>query len=410
MNLQNELKGSVKISVSGLNTERFINICHNNGILLNNVITTDNSCSMEISVNDFKKIRKPAHICRVKVKITDKDGLPFVMHKYRRRYFFVYGIMIFILVSIIMSGYLWRIDINGNMHYSSKEIINYINGMNIHYGMRTGKISCQEIETGLRKNFDRITWVSADVSGSRLHINIKEDDSSVRTQTDTSQADISAGCDGRIVSIVTRSGTPIVKAGDEVKKGDVLVTSKVESFNESGESFGVRYVHADADIITETTLEYNDKVLREYNLKEYTGRTHTQTGIRIGNRMINYNVRNNCGFTDYDVITEYKKISPYENMNLPVTYAYFYYKEYTLNTSEHTDEEINGILEANNTNYIEKLQENGIQIIQNSVKIDIGEDYGLASGTIILQTPDIMYTPPVINPATEESERASDEQ
>lgn len=49
MNLEKELKGSVKISVCGLNTERFINICHNNNILLNNVITTDSGCIMEIS-------------------------------------------------------------------------------------------------------------------------------------------------------------------------------------------------------------------------------------------------------------------------------------------------------------------------------------------------------------------------
>lgn len=56
--------------------------------------------------------------------------------------------------------------------------------------------------------------------------------------------------------------------------------SKVESFNESGECFGVRYVRADADIITETSINYSDGVLREHKLKEYTGRMHTGTGIK----------------------------------------------------------------------------------------------------------------------------------
>ena len=408
MNLEKELKGSVKISVCGLNTERFINICHNNNILLNNVITTDNGCCMEISVRDFKKLKKPARICGVRIKIIQKDGLPFVIHKYRRRYFFIHGIMIFVLVNIIMSGYLWRIQITGNMHYSSKEIINYINRMNIHYGMKTGRIACEDIEAGLRQNFDRITWVSADVNGSRLRINIKEDDTGKSDYAQTAESDICAAEDGRIVSIITRSGTPIVKAGDEVKKGDVLVMSKVESFNESGESFGVRYVCADADIITGTSINYNDSVLREYELKEYTGRIHTGTGIKIGDRLINYNV-SKCKYDNYDVFTEYKEITPYENMNLPISYAYFYYKEYNITTSDHTDDELENILNANLMNYLEKIQENGIQIIQNSVKIDIGSETGQASGTLLIRTPATVHTAPVINPATEESEGTSNE-
>ena len=408
MNLEKELKGSVKISVCGLNTERFINICHNNNILLNNVITTDSGCILEISVSDFRKIKRPAHICRVRIRIMQRDGLPFVIHKYRKRYFFIYGIMIFILVNIVMSGYLWRIRITGNMYYSSKEIIDYINSMDIHYGMKTGRIACDDIEAGLRQNFERITWVSADVNGSRLRINIKEENGGRTDDNDTSESDICAAEDGCIVSIITRSGTPIVKAGDEVKKGDVLVMSKVESFNESGECFGVRYVRADADIITETSINYSDGVLREHKLKEYTGRMHTGTGIKIGNRLINYNI-SKCKYDNYDVYTEYKEISPYENMNLPITYAYFYYKEYNITTSEYTDEELEAILNANLANYIEKIQENGIQIIQNSVKIDIGSEAGQASGTLLIRTPATVHTAPVINPATEESEGTSNE-
>lgn len=43
-------------------------------------------------------------------------------------------------------------------------------------------------------------------------------------------------------------------------------------------------------------------------------------------------------------------------MNLPITYAYFYYKEYNITTSEYTDEELEAILNANLANYIEKYK------------------------------------------------------
>ena len=149
--------------------------------------------------------------------------------------------MIFILVNIVMSGYLWRIRITGNMYYSSKEIIDYINSMDIHYGMKTGRSSDEGIEGGGRQNFERITWVSADVNGSRLRINIKEENGGRTDDNDTSESDICAAEDGYIVSIITRSGTPIVKAGDEVKKGDVLATFDTTSLDSQVSSLQTSY-------------------------------------------------------------------------------------------------------------------------------------------------------------------------
>lgn len=64
MNLEKELKGSVKISVCGLNTERFINICHNNNILLNNVITTDSGCIMNFRQRFQENQKASSHMPR----------------------------------------------------------------------------------------------------------------------------------------------------------------------------------------------------------------------------------------------------------------------------------------------------------------------------------------------------------
>ena len=44
----------------------------------------------------------------------------------------------------------------------------------------------------------------------------------------SSAADLIAAHDGKVISIVTREGTPQVHAGAKVKKGDVLISGKVE--------------------------------------------------------------------------------------------------------------------------------------------------------------------------------------
>ena len=82
----------------------------------------------------------------------------------------------------------------------------------------------------MREDFDEITWVAAAVKGNHLYISIKENDSFEGGIKSTEiPENIIASDDGTIESIITRSGTPLVKKGDNVEKGQVLVSGVVRS-------------------------------------------------------------------------------------------------------------------------------------------------------------------------------------
>ena len=66
-------------------------------------------------------------------------------------------------------------------------------------------------------------WVSASIDGSRLKIQIKEnEDTFQEVQKEEKPCDLIAEQDGVITKMVTRSGVPMVHVGDQVKKGDIL--------------------------------------------------------------------------------------------------------------------------------------------------------------------------------------------
>lgn len=389
-------RGRVRIKVNGLGTERFFNICKNNGIRIYNLRFEDNEAYAAMSIEDFRKIRPFRRAAGVHVEIADRYGMPFWLYSNRNRQFFVCGIMLFFGINFFMSRYLWRIEVEGNSYYSEKTIIEFVESLDISYGTKTSDISCYYIETALRKEFDKITWVSADIDGSRLLINIQENEDARFSYEEGEPCDIVASKDGIVSSIITRSGTPIVKAGDAVKAGDVLVMSKVDSLNESGESFGVKYIEADADIILETEYYYNDYLARSYEKKTYTGREKERQGIKIGDRMINYNI-GKCDYENYDVFVSYESVKPYDNFSLPVTYAFLCYKEYEMIPSEYTDEELDSLLKEKINKYIENLQENSVQIISNSVRIEISVEGAKAEGAISVRESAATKEPPVIN-------------
>ena len=121
-------------------------------------------------------------------------------------------------------------------------------------------MDCDRIVKDIRKEFDDIVWVSAYVTGTRLMIQVKENTDTFSAESSNKEPsnDIVAEKDGVITSIITRNGVPLVKPGDAVKKGDILVSGKVEVKNDAGEIVNYQYQNADADIEAETDLTYEE--------------------------------------------------------------------------------------------------------------------------------------------------------
>ncbi len=83
----------------------------------------------------------------------------------------------------------------------------------------------EDLEKAIRNEFPIVTWTSVKVDGSKLLIQIKEnellkeeDQTKEQVKATEKGFDLVAQTDGTIVSIVTRSGVPLVQEGQEVKK------------------------------------------------------------------------------------------------------------------------------------------------------------------------------------------------
>ena len=144
----------------------------------------------------------------------------------------------------------------------------------IYPGMQKKNVDCQGIVKALRKEYNDIVWVSASLDGSRLKIQIKENEDALpiisSTQTDSLPADLIASTDGIITNLITRTGIPQVHIGDSVTKGTLLVSGRIDILDDSGEITGYQYTHADADIFADTQISYLDIISCYHNKKVYT--------------------------------------------------------------------------------------------------------------------------------------------
>ena len=80
------VRGSVKISVSGEQIERFLNLCRARGLLLENVcLPEEKKLTARISIADFKKLAPIHSKTHVRIQILEKRGLPFFLYRSWRR-------------------------------------------------------------------------------------------------------------------------------------------------------------------------------------------------------------------------------------------------------------------------------------------------------------------------------------
>ena len=217
--------GYLRIRISGYGTERFLNACRHRGIKLWDMKPSGNSYEMNISIKGFRQIKPIVRKTGAKVIIIRRIGLPFFLYRYRRRKLFFAGAVLCLLFIYTLSRFIWSIDIRGNLTRTDETLLEFLQTKDIRNGMRISDINCGEIVKDIRKEYNDIIWVSASIEGTKLIVQIKENQDVIQAEhpdaeaggADTGPVDIVADKDCLITGMITRKGVPMVKEGMQVK-------------------------------------------------------------------------------------------------------------------------------------------------------------------------------------------------
>ena len=321
------------------------------------------------------------------LKEKKKKGIPFIAFRYRKHYSFVAGVVLCMAFIYICSLFLFNITFSGNSNLTTPVLTRYLESIGVKNGCRTACIDCNDIEKRMREDFDEITWVAAAVKGNHLYISIKENDSFEGEIKSTEIPENIIACDdGTIESIITRSGTPLVKKGDNVEKGQVLVSGVVNICDDSGEVIAKRGVTADADVLIKTEMIYSDELSEKYENKVFTGKTRVNAVIRFGKYIISIGP-GSVGLKLCDKKEDYKTLKINDDLYLPVSVGKITYYEYKPEEYTYSDEEASAVLNGRLARLLSQLNQKGVQIADERVKIFKNNDIYTCEGALILISP-----------------------
>ena len=367
--ISRQLRGILRIKLTGYSPERFLNLCNARNIAVWDLVYRDGGYEFCMTLDGLLKVRPLVRKSQVRLRILDRAGLPFFLRRNRRRMGFAAGVFICTAVLYGCSLFIWDIQIEGNTRYTDEMVTNWLQTSGITWGMPKSQVECEALEAAIRDYFPEITWAAARVSGTRLLISVKENEVlSHIPEKDETPCNLVASRAGVIDRIVVRQGKAQVKAGDTVEEGQVLVSGVIPIYDDSEQVKAVHYVRADADVTAFTEYPFSQQFSRIYRAETETGKKKWGGLIQAGPWSAVFLLPAKED-EHWIYLTQTWQVKLFTNFYLPVYWGKIQGREVQYYDAFYTEEEIIQVGEGIYQNFVKNLSEKGVQIIENDVKI-----------------------------------------
>jgi len=367
--MRNFTKGYVRLAVTGFNAERFINMAAYRGVYIWDVARTEAGVELNVSIKGFRLLKGCAQKTKCRTRIVGKNGLPFIIHRYRKRKVLAGGILFFIAGLILLSSFVWRIEIEGNDLVENDTLLAFLENEGLRTGSWKFRLNDRNLANALLTNFPEISFVDVHTRGTRTTVLIAEALLPQEIVDRNTPAHVVSTQEGLITKIATAAGAPLVRPGDVVRAGDTLV-SGILDLDPENPAAGTVYVHALAEIWARRYHLLEFSVPLTYDEKVFTGRIANSRSIEFlfaGNRRMNLPGGGNS-FESYDRITTYSQIGAGGNYPLPLVLITQRYYEFTPTPRTRTIEQATEVAEAMLTSRIIREFDFAIDIIDRQVQ------------------------------------------
>lgn len=366
--------GYIEFEFVGGFAEGLINTCYEYGIGIFDIRRSNDIITACCPVNKYKMLHKAARINGGKIKSIRKKGIIFPLLKIKNRWGLMVGAVVFILIINALGGFVWDIRFEGNESISNEEIMTVLDENDFRVGTYWDSINKSSLEAMLMASLNQCAWVSINQEGCTAVIEIDEAKPKPEIVEDKI-TNLRAKKDGIIVSAVTYEGWPVVKAGEGVAKGDLLISGIYE-----GETTKVTlFAHARGEYIAQVTEKIDLTVNRQQKEKVYTGEKSYKSicffGLTIPIYLGNYTSVN------ADIEKEYK-YAELNDKTLPIGILTTTVKSYQVNEKILNDRELTRLAKKKIEAYI-NTQLKDYEVINDSSVITINEGNAKISGKII---------------------------
>ena len=305
--------GYIHIKIEGFFVERVMNKATSIKLFIWN-IKRDKSTIIyaNVGIKDFKALAQIAKEDKCKISIIKKKGLPFIFNKYKKRKIFAILIAIISIAILALSNFIWNIEVEGLENIPKDELIENLKTNGLEIGKLKKKLDCSKIINQIRLKRNDISWIGIELKGTNAIVKVVEAQAKPELIDEEDYCNMVSIKDAQIVKVSAINGTPVVKEGDIVTKGQILIAGWME-----GKYTGTRYVHASGEVKAKVCYKEKIKIELNQTISDKTGKKENKYKIKFNNFEINF-YKTLSKFEKYDTIYTSNKLKIFSNFYLPI--------------------------------------------------------------------------------------------
>lgn len=204
-----------------------------------------------VQAAEYRSLCKIARRLGLKMRIEKKHGIYFTLKRHRDKIGFAAGAIFAAAVVLFLNLFVWEINISGNKAVSSEEIMATL----ANSGLKTGTLrtahDARKIEWNIMNDNKEIAWATVNIQGCCVNVVVSETRREAEMKYDDDKpVNIIAAKYGVIRKMDVFDGQGVVKVGDAVMKGDLLVSATFEDRHGK-----LTLKHSRARVMAETEYE-----------------------------------------------------------------------------------------------------------------------------------------------------------
>lgn len=270
------LQGYVRFRAEGEFIERFLNLLARDRIAVWDGRKRGNTYTGCARAAVYRKMRRHAKTSGVRLRVTGKSGAPFTRRKYRHRKGVLVGALVFFAFIFVVSGFIWRVEVNGNESVEESHVIAALEEIGVGTGTWRAAIDVREAERRAMLKLPEVAWLALNIKGSTVTVEIDERTPPPPMVDPHKPCNIVAARDGQITSIRVYDGEPLLQQGDTVMKGEIIVSGITE--DRMGQNL---FRHALADVEAQVQAALTVEVPLAQVEYEPVGETVTRRYLQV---------------------------------------------------------------------------------------------------------------------------------
>lgn len=335
------IRGYVRVSVSGMFPERFLNLCARADLNVWGVTRTETGLELSVAAYDLRHMQQIASQLDAEIAVLRRYGAAVFLGRLRGRGAFAAGMGIFFILLIVLRMFVWSVEITGNTAVEEERIRYELAKLGCRPGVLVSGIRVHDICEEMCIRVPELSWVAVNIDGSRVEIEVKERAQKPDIVDETTPTDVIAEKDGLILSLELADGTALVAPGQVVAKGDALATGVVHT-----EKAGYRFVAARGRVYAKTWTKIEASAPKTAEEKRYTGEEKRKYALRIFGKEIKFYFNSSISDAEYDKIIKIRELRMGESLRLPIALVTERYLAYESTTRELDYEEMLAVCRA----------------------------------------------------------------